>query len=38
MKLFNSVYINKYNASDLDVDALVSELVSWFILLAEPVP
>lgn len=28
MKLFNSVYINKYNASDLDVDALVSELVS----------
>lgn len=27
MKLFNSVYINKYNASDLDVDALVNELM-----------
>lgn len=27
MKLFNSVYVNKYNASDLDVDALISELV-----------
>ena len=28
MKLFKSVYVNKYNASDLDVDALVNELVS----------
>lgn len=28
MKLFNSVYVNKYNASNLDVDALISELVS----------
>lgn len=27
MKLFKSVYINKYNASELDVDALVDELV-----------
>ena len=27
MKLFNSVYINKYNASDLDVDALSNELI-----------
>lgn len=27
MKLFNSVYANKYNASTLDVDALVNELV-----------
>lgn len=26
MKLFNSVYINKYNASCVDVDALVSQL------------
>lgn len=27
MKLFNSVYINKYNASELDVDALSNELI-----------
>lgn len=27
MKLFNSVYVNKYNASALDVDALVDALV-----------
>ena len=37
MKLFKSVYVNKYNASDLDVDALVNELVPWFILQVEPV-